>query len=344
MNRLAACARGLLLAALMASPAFADGRHARPTPDVAAPPVQQAPVRAAPIAPATPATLPAPIGQTGAIALPAETGLALNVPRSYRFYTADAAQEFLRRNNAAAPSGQILGLLMPAATNPTTADAWGVVLSYQPIGHVATDGTAKLADPALEAQVRAARVGANRPFEGFAQPPVFVLATPSLSWAERSAAPGVGGRDLRYEIRMLGRTAVSGLTAVGSQDQLPAVTAAAPDLMTMLTFGAGQRYSDFSQGADQVSAYDLAALVIGAPEASQGLVADAASAEGGGLQTVSSGGGGLLGGLFPWIAGGVVVLAGIGYLVARMMSRRNADDLDEVEDEADANITPREET
>ncbi len=347
MIRMLACSRALILAAFLAAPAYADGRGPA-TPDVAAPPVtrpapvEQAPVRAQPVAPtAEPAATPPPVGQTGSISLPAETGLALTVPRGYRFYDTAQAQAFAQRNGAAIPAGNVLGLLLPAGATPTTPDTWGTIVTFQPIGHVATDGAARLADPAFEAEVRAARVGANRPFEGFAAPPAFVEAGPTVSWAERSAVPGAGGRDLRHEVRLLGRNGVAGLTTIGSADQMPAVTAASTEMLRMVAFGAGQRHGDFIAGTDQASNWDIASLVTGAPPAAeQALVADAASTG------APASGGGLLGGMFPWIAGGVVVLAGAGYLVARAMGRRreDADEFAPADDPVDPNLTPKEES
>lgn len=343
MMRLLACARALFVAALIAAPAYADGRGPA-TPDVAAPPVQaQPPVRAQPVAPAEPAATPPPVGQTGSISLPAETGLALTVPNGYRFYDAGQAQAFAQRNGAAMPPGTILGLLLPAGATPTTQGAWGTIVSYQPIGHVAADGAPRLSDPGFEAEVRAARVGANRPFEGFAAPPTFVEAGPTVTWAERSAIPGAGGRDLRHETRLLGRNGVAGLTTIGSADQMPAVTAASEEMLRMVAFGAGQRHGDFVAATDQASTWDIASLVTGIPPGGeQALVADAASAGAAGEQ---GSGGGLLGGLFPWIAGGVVVLAGAGYFIARAMGgRKDEDEFATTTDETDPNLTPRTES
>lgn len=340
MMRLLAPVGALVLAALMAPPALADGRP-RATPDVAAPPISapQAPVRAQPITPAEPAAA-APIGQTGSIALPAETGLALTVPNGYRFYDAAQAQAFAQRNGAAIPDGSVLGLLMPAGAPPTAPDAWGAIVAYQSIGHVATDGTARLDDPALEAEVRTARTNANRPFEGFMAAPTFAAGGPTLAWAERSAVPGAGGRDLRHEVRLLGRHGVATVTTIGSADQMGAIAAASEDMLRMLAFGAGQRHSDFVAGSDRVSDWDLAALVVGgAPGAEPALVADAAAA--GGASEAGTGGG-LLGGAFPWIAGGVVVLAGAGYLIARAMSRSRREDDELGGESADPNLTPSE--
>ncbi|MET0181703.1 MAG: DUF2167 domain-containing protein [Caulobacterales bacterium] len=361
-------------ALLLAAPAFADGPRVD-TPDVAARPIErptppppaapatpsQPPVRAAPVAPAEPAaTAPAPIGQTGAITLPGNTGMALNVPQNYRFYDAAQAQAFLQRNGAATPTGDILGLLMPAGVQPTQEGAWGTIVSFQPVGYVTTTTASRIAEPAFEAEVRAARAGQTRPFEGFYFPPGFEDIKHALTWAERSAAPGAGGRDLRYEQRLLGRNGVACLTTIGNADQQPDVQAAAPNLLSQIAFGAGQRYEDFNASTDRVSDYDVPGLISGLTVSQQqALIADAASTGQAAAAPVNEGGG-LLGGMFPWIAIGIAVLAGIGYFIARAMRRRD-DDYYEADDEPardrrenreerdndrdsddDPNLTPRE--
>lgn len=358
-------------AIMLAAPAFADGPRVD-TPDVAAPPIPRAaapqptspPVRAAPVtpaapAPAQPAVAPPPVGQTGAITLPSNTGLALNVPQGYRFYDAAQAQAFLQRNGAATPPGDVLGLLMPAGMQPLQDGAWGTIISFQPIGYVATTTAPRINDPGFEAEVRAARAGQARPFEGFYGPLVFADAGPALTWAERSAAPGAGGRDLRYEQRLLGRNGVACLTTVGNADQQPAVEAAAPDLLRQIAFGAGQRHADFNAATDRTSEYDVPGLVTNLTVAqAQALTADAASTEAPATAPQEGGGGGLLGGIFPWIALGIAALAGIGYFIARAMNKSDDDEYEEVDEEddepappprntngkSDPNLTPRDES
>ncbi len=330
--RIMEAARAFALAALLvATPAFADG-PARDTPDVAAPPAppppaQQPPVRAAPTPPAEPAALAPPVGQTGAIALPQETGLALNVPQGYRFYSAEEAQRFLTRTGAPAPAGQVLGLLAPAGAQVHQGEDWATLIAYDPIGNVPVEGAARIGEPAFEADVRAARVTQSRPFEGFFAPPAFVEASPSASWAERAAAPGAGGRDLRHEMRLLGRNGVASLTTIGSADQLPAVQAAAPALMQMVAFGAGQRHADFNPASDRRSDFDVPGLVLGMTGAPEAGVGEAAALPAGDQQ-----GGPGLQGLFPWIAIGIAALAGAGFLLMRTRRREEPDE--------DPNLSP----
>jgi hypothetical protein len=88
----------------------------------------------------------------------------------------------------------------------------------------------------------------------------------------------------------------------------------------MLSLPEGQRHADFQAASDQVSAYSVPGLVTGVASAQPQAIADAATTGGTG-QTAFGG----LSGYFPWIALGVVVLAGAGY----MLMRRRKDDEDD---------------
>ena len=322
MRTMMAHARTLVTAAalLFAAPAFADG-PGDTGPDVGAP------VRAAPVTQAPPVAEPAAItGQSGQISL-AGGDLSLNVPAGYKFYSAEQALAFLQRNGAASPSGTVMGLLAPANTDITRPNAWATVVSYDEIGYVPGETASGLGDASFEAAVRSARQDQGRPFEGFAVQPAFDSTHAGLAWGERTGAPGAAsGRDFRHEQRLLGRQGVAGLTSVGSADQMTEINAALPAMISMIAFPAGQTYADFAPASDAVSNYTIPSLVTGVAPLSPQAVAESA-----GAPATQTGMGGLAG-LFPWIAGGVAVLAGAGYLLMRR--RRDPElDGDEVEEE-----------
>ena len=306
MRKKLACAWLAALSLLSATPAFADGRG-DPGPDRAAPPV-----RAGPLQPATDASS-APQGQSGIIPLN-DGAMTLNVPDGYRFYSAAEAQAFMARNNASAPEGATLGLLARAGDDIRANGTWATVISYDAIGYVQPETAAGLSDANFETSVRDARTTQDRAFEGFIAQPAFDAATPNLVWAERSAVPGAGGKDLRYEQKVLGRNGVACLTSIGSADQFDDITAAAADLRGMLSFSEGQRHADFQPASDQVSAYSVPGLVTGVANAQPQAVA----ASTGGAQTAFGG----LAGWFPWVAFGVLGLAIVGFV---MMRRRRGD-------------------
>jgi uncharacterized membrane-anchored protein len=308
MRKTIACALFAALSLFAATPAFGDGRGNAGA-DRAAPPV-----RAAPVQPATDANAP-PQGQSGIIPLN-DGGITLNVPEGYRFYSAEQALAFLQRNNATAPDGAVFGLIARAGDDIRQPGTWATVISYDAIGYVQPETAAGLSDANFETSVRDARTTQNRAFEGFIAQPAFDATAPNLVWAERAAVPGAGGKDLRYEQKVLGRRGVACLTSIGSADQMDEITAAAGDLRGMLSFRAGEQHADFQPASDQVSAYSVPALVTGVPNAQPQALAETASA--GATQTAFGG----LAGWFPWVALGVIVLAIVGF----MMMRRKRDD------------------
>jgi uncharacterized membrane-anchored protein len=302
-----------MLATMFAPMAYADG------PGDAGPDRAAAPVRAAPIQPA-PANLQ---GRTGVIPLNGGE-LTLNVPAGYRFYSAEEAYAYLQRNRASAPSGAVLGLLARDGVNVRQPGVWATVVSYDAIGYVQPETAGGLASETFEADVRTARASQNRAFEGFASAPAFDTATPNVVWAERAAAPGSQGPDLRYEQKSLGRHGVACLTSIGSADQMDEIMAAAATMQSMLSFPEGRRHADFQPANDQVSAFSVPGLVTGVAATETQALAQPAG------ESQSSVGG--LAGWFPWIALGVAGLAGVGYM---LMRRRDDDDLDDDDDDED---------
>ena len=302
MRKLFAHAVLAALLACFAAPALADGRGNAGA-NAAAAPVQAGPISAA----------TAPAGQSGQIVL--QDGLlTLNVPEGYRFYAAEIALDYMQRNSASSPGGAVLGLIAPASARIDQPGTWAVVVSYDSIGYVQGETAGGLTDANFETEVRAARDAQGRPFEGFAVLPAFDAGAPRLAWAERTAAPGAGGRDFRHEQKLLGRQGVACLSAIGSADQMGAILDAAPDLMAMLSFQEGRRHADFQAASDQVSAYSVPGLITGVATSAEAVTADA------GDNTQTGFGG--LSGLFPLIAIGVVLLAGAGYV---LMRRRRTD-------------------
>ncbi|MBC7770260.1 MAG: DUF2167 domain-containing protein, partial [Phycisphaerales bacterium] len=253
-------------------------------------------------------TASAPQGRSGAIAL--DRGLSLNVPEGYRYYSAEEAQAFMERNSAAAPRGEVLGMLARARDDVRAAGTWATIISYDAIGYVQPETASGLSDANLEVDVREARTSQGRMFEGFAAVPAFDAAMPHMLWAERVAAPGSQGKDLRHEQKVLGRAGVAGLTSIGSLDQMAQIEAAAAALRGMLSFREGRRHADFEAAGDTVSTYSVPGLVTGVPNAAPAAEIAAATGE---TQTAFGG----LAGWFPWVALGVIVLAIAGFVLMR---------------------------
>ncbi|MBL8548790.1 MAG: DUF2167 domain-containing protein [Hyphomonadaceae bacterium] len=314
---LAVAALAAFSSPILMAPALADGPAAAPrytSPAAAEPAVapspSQAPVRAGPIQPTAETASAAP--RTGQIAL-ANGAAQLNVPAGYLFYGPAEAQAYLQRTSAAAPRGEVLGLLAPAGTRPESADFWGSVITYEPVGRVMPEGAALLTSAEMAANTRAARQEAGRGFEGFVAQPAFEPGAASLAWAERTAPDAPAAKNLRHEQRLLGRYGALSFVTIGRFDQFDQIRTSAPTMLQMASFPSGQGYNDFNASTDQTSRFDLAGLVTGKESAT----AQAASEAGGATPTSQgfAGSGAGIQGYFPWIAGGVVALAALGWLL-----------------------------
>ena len=292
-------AAALLFALGLATGAYADG-HGNAGRDIAAPPTHTAPVQ----------QQSAPQGRTGQISL--QNGqLSLNVPHGWKFYSSEEAFAFLQRTSSAAPSGSVLGLLARDGVNPRQSGSWATVVSYDEIGYVQPQTASGLTDASFEQTVRDARHAQSRAFEGFAAQPAFDTSLPTLAWAEHTAAPGTGGADLRIEKKFLGRKGVATLTSVGAADQQTDMQKGNDELTPSLTFTQGYTQADFQAASDQVSTYSVPGLVTGVPTSAappQALADNTSSSQ------TSFGG---LSGMFPWIALGVIALAGAGFMLTR---------------------------
>lgn len=336
------------VASLPMSQALADGGPRAPTSQRAATPSAPAvapitpapaptPAPPPPAPPATPAAQPAQAPERAGPVQPSAASLAnggvnFQTPAGYQFYSADDARAYLQRAGAAEPPGQILGMVGPTGQDPASANFWGAVITYQDVGYVPATGGEKLSAQAFESEVRASRAAGNRPFEAFAVQPAFDPNGPVLTWAERTGPDAPTARNLRYDMRLLGRSGVAGVTVAARNDQLGQVVSAAPSLQSMLSFPAGQGYANRAVG-DRTAAMDLPGLITGNPPT--GVTVDTAMAEGAPSDAQKTGlfGGGL-GGILPWIAGGVIALAGLGWYVSGR-NRRARDDFEDDEDDGD---------
>lgn len=210
--------------------------------------------------------------QHGEVNLPG--GLAkLNVPDAFKYLNpADTAivLEKLWRNP---PSKDRLGMLLPADKTPLDEDCWAVTISYVDDGYVKDDDAGKINYDDLLKQMKGAvkennkeRVKQGYPaieLIGWAAPPHYDAATHKLYWAKNVKFDGESGNTLNYDIRILGRRGVLVLGAIATMNQIVEIEKQTPQILSMINFNDGSRYSDFDSKTDKVATYGIAALVAG---------------------------------------------------------------------------------
>ena len=72
-------------------------------------------------------------------------------------------------------------------------------------------------------------------------------------------------------MRVLGRKGVLAINAVAPMSQLTAIQEQMPEIIAMVNFLPGNRYTDYQQGNDKIAADGLGALILGGVAAKAGL-------------------------------------------------------------------------
>ena len=219
--------------------------------------------------------------QQGKITL--SDGLAeLNVPDNFRFLNAEDARKVVVEvwGNPPQVADSVIGLLVPAGTEPNARDSWGVVISYESEGYVKDDDASKLNYgemlTTMQKSIREgneARVKAGYPsmeLVGWAEPPQYDAVSKKLFWAKELAFGDAQEHTLNYDMRILGRRGVLILRAVAGMDQLAQIKDARSQILGMVNYSQGHRYADFNPKTDKVAAYGVAALVLGGIAAKAG--------------------------------------------------------------------------
>lgn len=217
--------------------------------------------------------------QTGKIII--KSGLAtLNVPEQFKYLNSADSKKLLTLFGN--PPSENLGIIFPAATDLLKdGNHWFVVLQFEEDGYVKDDDADKInyTDLLKQMQDGAREANAERTKEGYsgieiigwAAPPRYDKATHKLYWAKEIRFEGEPENTLNYNIRMLGRRGVLVANAVSSIGMLPEIEAAAPQILAMVDFNEGHRYTDFNSSTDKTAAYGIAALVAGGIAAKAGL-------------------------------------------------------------------------
>ncbi|MBK6922430.1 MAG: DUF2167 domain-containing protein [Deltaproteobacteria bacterium] len=220
--------------------------------------------------------------QHGSIALP-DAGATLELGEGFRFLGPDDAERVLTEAWSNPPSdAKPLGMIVPAGMGVSARDGFGVVVTYVADGHVDDDDAEDIDYDELLAQMRTQDAADNRAREaaglpsltlaGWAKTPHYDAEHHRLYWARELHTPDAPAT-LNYDVRVLGRTGVLSLNAVGTMDQLEQIDPAMETLLAKVTFEQGARYDDFDPDIDQVAAYGIGGLIAGKVLLKTGLLA-----------------------------------------------------------------------
>jgi uncharacterized membrane-anchored protein len=205
----------------------------------------------------------------------------LNVPPTFRFIGPKDASAVLTSLWGNPPSeANVLGMIFPAAIEPSDRSSWGVVITYEADGYVKDDDAATINYNDLLKQLQKSIEDQNNQrmkagytavhLVGWAARPHYNRDSHKLYWAKELSFDDVPENTLNYNIRVLGRRGVLVLNAVAAMTQYPEIERQMPQVIAMADFAPGNRYTDFTPGNDKVAGYGLAALIAGGVAAKAG--------------------------------------------------------------------------
>jgi uncharacterized membrane-anchored protein len=218
--------------------------------------------------------------QDGRITLP--DGIAtLDLPAGFRYLNPDDSSRLLTDGWGNPPGPKTLGMIVPAAVSPLSAEGWGVVITYEKDGHVNdSDANDIKYDELLKSmQDSVAADNDERKKQGYApmtligwaETPHYDKASHKLYWAKELHTGDDKQNALNYNIRVLGREGVLVLNAVASMEQIGRIRNEMKTVTAFTDFTPGHRYADFDSKTDKVAEYGIAALIAGGAAAKLGL-------------------------------------------------------------------------
>jgi uncharacterized membrane-anchored protein len=195
----------------------------------------------------------------------------LSVGSDFRYLDAKDAVTFLTKVEGNAPSAVtgIDGVIVPTART----ESWFAVLGYSAEGHVLDSDEASINYDDLLKQMQSqadeqARKQRDAGFAGlrilgWAQKPFYDSTNKKIYWAKAIQFDNRPNQTLNYDVRILGRTGYVNLKIVDDIGNLAMINARMPQVLGMVNFTAGNKYSDYVAGTDHTAAYGIAGLIAG---------------------------------------------------------------------------------
>lgn len=199
---------------------------------------------------------------------------SINVPEGFKYLDGVQSEKViydLWRN----PKGtdKILGMIFPDSASVFSGDSWAFVITYDDMGYVKDKDADDINydDMMKEMKADAEKANPERTRQGYsamhmigwAEKPYYDKDKKVLYWAKEIQFGTDSLNTLNYDVRVLGRKGVLSLNAVASIDQLKEVDKYKGQILSMVEFKSGSRYSDYDSGVDKVAAWTIGGLVAG---------------------------------------------------------------------------------
>jgi len=210
--------------------------------------------------------------KTGTISL--GNGIAtINVNNGFRFLEADEAEYVVTELWGNLKGTKPLGLLFPPNSSATSFEGYSYLIDYDAIGYVKDKDADKINYDDLLKEMKEGQIKSNEErtklgletmtIIGWAAKPSYDKERKILYWAKEFKVSGQDENTLNYDIKLLGRKGVLTLSAIASVNMLDTVNKNVDNVLSMVAFNTGNKYSDFDSKTDDIAAWTIGGLVAG---------------------------------------------------------------------------------
>ncbi|MBA2745015.1 MAG: DUF2167 domain-containing protein [Flavisolibacter sp.] len=219
--------------------------------------------------------------KTGKVVL--QNGMAtINIAPGFRFLEAEDTRMILEDVWGNMKGQKAIGMIIPEGTSAIFAD-YAFLVEFEEMGYVKDEDADKInyddllkdmKEESMEANKERVKVGHEAMhLLGWASKPYYDKEKKILYWAKEYKVGMSEENTLNYDVRILGRKGVLVLQAVSSMNSLDSVNKNIPNILGMVAFNEGHKYSDFDSNVDDVAAWTIGGLVAGKMLAKAGLFA-----------------------------------------------------------------------
>lgn len=220
--------------------------------------------------------------QTGKITLPGGKA-TLNVPEDYYYLSPQDTKRVLEEAWGNPEGELMLGMLFPQEYRVLDSASWGVTIEYAEDGYVSDEDAEDInyedllsemkSDTAEESEWRLEQGYPSIELVGWAEQPYYDANTHKLYWAKELIFGGNETHTLNYNVRALGRQGYLVMNFIANMGQLEEINVARDEVLAMVSFNDGHKYSEFDPDIDNVAAYGIGGLIAGKVLAKTGFLA-----------------------------------------------------------------------
>ncbi len=212
--------------------------------------------------------------ETGTIEL--KDGIAkIKIPSGFKYLNVEQSKKVLIDiwGNPPSTSNNTLGMILPENSGVLNEDGYVFNIEFDDIGYVKDVDADEVDYDDLLKQMQEASETENKEraeagyekifFIGWASKPFYDKQRKILHWAKEIKFGENEVNTLNYNIRILGRKGVLILNAIAQMPELASVQKDMEQVMNIVEFNEGNKYSDFDPSVDAVAAWTIGGLVAG---------------------------------------------------------------------------------